>query len=70
MTQQERKEVEERTTRTTQRLIRVVIEEMTDPSKGRLTTRGVILSLQEAIDYLENSALMTSPENYLEKAES
>ena len=70
MTQQEREEFKERTTRTTQRLIRVVIEEMTDTSKGRLTTRGVIRALQDAIDYLEASALLTSPENYLEKAES
>lgn len=50
-----------------QRIIRVAIEEMTDETKGRLTTRGVISILEETIKYLQKSAMRSSPENYLDK---
>ena len=50
-----------------QRIIRVAIEEMTDETKGRLTTRGVISILEETIKYLQTSAMRSSPENYLDK---
>ena len=50
-----------------QRIIRVAIEELTDETKGRLTTRGVISILEETIKYLQTSAMRSSPENYLDK---
>ena len=50
-----------------QRIIRVAIEELTDKTKGRLTTRGVISILEETIKYLQTSAMRSSPENYLDK---
>ena len=50
-----------------QRIIRVAIEELTDETKGRLTTRGVISILEETIKYLQTSAMRSTPENYLDK---
>ena len=50
-----------------QRIIRVAIEELTDETKGRLTTRGVISILEETIKYLQTSAMRSNPENYLDK---
>lgn len=55
---------------TTQNLIRVAINGMKDEKRGRLTTRGIIATLQDAIDFLEKSALSTDPEAYLDKPES
>lgn len=60
----------ERRNATVQKLIRTAIEGMADETDGRLTTRGVIATLQDAIDHLEQSALSTDPMSYLEKPES
>lgn len=56
--------------KTSQEIIRAVIEITTDESKGRLTTYGVIAYMEDAIKYLKNKAFRSSPENYLSNEES